>query len=129
MLQRLCTLLLCFALWLPAAAPRPKEVLGFEPGEDYKLADYAQITGYFQKLAASTDRMRLVAYGKTSMGRTSALILVCLPFCLAALMTLISPSYMSPFYTTSTGHFLMGFCLVSMAMGGLLLKRIVNVRY
>jgi tight adherence protein B len=65
----------------------------------------------------------------TSMGRTSALILVCLPFCLAALMTLISPSYMSPFYTTSTGHFLMGFCLVSMAMGGLLLKRIVNVRY
>jgi tight adherence protein B len=65
----------------------------------------------------------------TSMGRTSALILVCLPFGLAALMTLISPSYMAPFYKSSTGHFLMGFCLVSMGMGGLLLRRIVNVRY
>lgn len=65
----------------------------------------------------------------TSMGRTSALILVCLPFGLAALMTLISPSYMKPFYTSSTGHFLIGFCVTSMAIGGLLLKRVVNVRY
>ncbi|MDZ4801852.1 MAG: M14 family metallopeptidase [Bryobacteraceae bacterium] len=46
-------------------------MLGFEPGEDYKLANYSQITSYFQKLAASTDRMRLVEYGKTSQGRTS----------------------------------------------------------
>ena len=65
----------------------------------------------------------------TSMGRMSAIILVSLPFGLAALMTLISPSYMSPFYTTSTGHFLIGFCLTSMAIGGLLLKRVVSVRY
>jgi tight adherence protein B len=65
----------------------------------------------------------------TSMGRMSALILVCLPFGLAALMTLISPSYMSPFFNTSTGHFLIGFCLVSMGAGGLLLRRIVNVRF
>lgn len=65
----------------------------------------------------------------TSMGRMSAIILVTLPFGLAALMTLISPTYMAPFYETSTGKFLIGFCLVSMALGGLLLKRIVNVRY
>jgi tight adherence protein B len=65
----------------------------------------------------------------TSMGRMSAIILVCLPFGLAALMTLISPSYMSPFYTTPTGHFLIGFCLTSMGIGGLLLKRVVSVRY
>lgn len=65
----------------------------------------------------------------TSMGRASATILVCLPFGLAALMTLISPTYMSPMYTTSTGQFLVGVCLVSMTIGGLFLKRIVNVRY
>jgi tight adherence protein B len=65
----------------------------------------------------------------TSMGRVSAIILTSLPFCLAGLMTLISPSYMAPFYKTSTGHVLIGFCLVSMAIGAFILKRIVNVRY
>jgi tight adherence protein B len=65
----------------------------------------------------------------TSMGRASATILVCLPFGLAMLMTLISPTYMSPMYKTSTGQFLVGVCLVSMTIGGLFLKRIVNVRY
>jgi len=65
----------------------------------------------------------------TSMGRMSAIILVCLPFALAALMTLISPRYMKPFYTTSTGQTLIVICLISMSIGGLLLKKIVTVRY
>jgi tight adherence protein B len=65
----------------------------------------------------------------TSMGRMSATVLICLPFGLAFLMTLISPKYMAPFYKTSTGHVLIGFCLVSMSIGAYLLKRIVNVRY
>jgi tight adherence protein B len=65
----------------------------------------------------------------TSMGRMSATILTCLPFGLAALMTMISPSYMAPFLETSTGHILIAFCLVSMTVGALVLKRIVNVRY
>jgi tight adherence protein B len=65
----------------------------------------------------------------TSMGRMSATILTCLPFGLAALMTMISPKYMSPFLKTSTGHVLIAFCIVSMTIGALVLKRIVNVRY
>ena len=65
----------------------------------------------------------------TSMGRASAFILIGLPFVLAALMTLVSPSYMKPFFTTSTGHSLIVFCLVSMTIGAFLLKRIVTVRY
>ena len=65
----------------------------------------------------------------TSMGRASAFILIGLPFVLAALMTLVSPSYMKPFFTTSTGHSLIVFCLVSMSIGAFLLKRIVTVRY
>ena len=65
----------------------------------------------------------------TSMGRMSATILTCLPFGLAALMTMISPKYMSPFLKTSTGHVLIVFCIASMTIGALVLKRIVNVRY
>jgi tight adherence protein B len=65
----------------------------------------------------------------TSMGRMSATMLICLPFVLAGLMTLISPGYMKPFYTTSTGQTLIVICLISMSIGGLLLKKIVSVRY
>jgi hypothetical protein len=68
MLYRIVWLLVCAAL-SQAAVPTPREHLGFTPGDDYKLADTTQIYGYFQKLAASTDRIRLVEFGKSSLGK------------------------------------------------------------
>jgi tight adherence protein B len=65
----------------------------------------------------------------TALGRMSAITLVGLPLALALLMTLLSPEYMAPLYTTSQGHVLIGVCLASMGVGALLLKRIVSVRY
>jgi tight adherence protein B len=65
----------------------------------------------------------------TSMGRMSAGILISLPFGLTLIMSLINPSYMAPMFTTSVGHVLIGFCLASMTIGGLILKRIVSVGY
>jgi tight adherence protein B len=65
----------------------------------------------------------------TSMGRMSATVLICLPIGLAALMTLISPHYMAPLFTKSAGHVVIALCLTSMAIGSLVLKKIVNVRY
>ena len=52
-----------------AAVPTPKEYLGFQPGDDYKLADSAQVFGYFQALARASDRIRLVEYGRSSLGK------------------------------------------------------------
>ena len=52
-----------------ADVPTPKQHLGYEPGTDYKLADYEDIIGYFQKLAASSNRIKLVEFGKTAMGK------------------------------------------------------------
>jgi tight adherence protein B len=65
----------------------------------------------------------------TSLGRISAIALVLMPVGLGALMTLISPSYMSPLFTTSGGRILVALCLTSMAIGSLFLKRIVSVRF
>ena len=64
----------------------------------------------------------------TSMGRMSAIVLASMPIGLAFLLTLISPSYMRPLWSSSPGHFLIVFSLISMAIGGLILKRIVTVR-
>ena len=65
----------------------------------------------------------------TSMGRMSAGILISLPFGLALIMTAINRAYMAPMFTTSVGHVLIGFCLVSMTIGALILRRIVSVGY
>ena len=54
---------------LRAQVPTPKDHLGYEPGADYKLAGYSEVTGYFRKLAASSSRIRLVEFGKSSEGK------------------------------------------------------------
>ncbi len=49
--------------------PTPESVLGHKIGEDFYLASYDESLGYFQKLAASTDKLKLVKAGKTTEGR------------------------------------------------------------
>ena len=66
--------LFCFAILpaIPAMAqiPSPESVLGFKPGTDRKLADWDQVVGYFQKLAAAApDRVKLQVLGQTTMDR------------------------------------------------------------
>jgi hypothetical protein len=50
--------------------PRPDDVLGFRPGADRKLADYATIVKYFKALDAASDRVTVREIGPTAEGRT-----------------------------------------------------------
>jgi len=52
-----------------AQPPTPESVLGYKPGADFHLANYEESLAYFQKLAAASDRIKLVNVGKTSRGR------------------------------------------------------------
>ena len=52
-----------------AQVPTPESVLGHKPGDDFYLATYDDALGYFQKLAHSTDKLKLVHVGKTTQGR------------------------------------------------------------
>lgn len=61
------------AIWLAGyalgAVPTPKEHLGYEPGTDYKLADYQDVSSYFRKLAASSRRIRVQEFGRSAEGK------------------------------------------------------------
>lgn len=66
---RLCGLILLAALTITAQnIPAPKDVLGFTPGDDRKLASWAQVVDYFQKLDKASDRVMFQEIGKTTMG-------------------------------------------------------------
>ncbi|MCO6510209.1 MAG: hypothetical protein J5I65_05390 [Aridibacter famidurans] len=50
--------------------PTPKSVLGFQPTDDRTIADWKQITDYFAKLDAASDRVKVQEIGKTTLGRS-----------------------------------------------------------
>ncbi|MEP1093688.1 MAG: M14 metallopeptidase family protein [Cyclobacteriaceae bacterium] len=66
--------LLPFALF--AQIPKPSEIFGFEPGADYKLANYAQLQEYYQKLDEASDRVTLTEIGKTTLGKPMLLLMI-----------------------------------------------------
>lgn len=66
---RLCGIFFLLSLTVFAQKiPRPNEVLGFTPGDDRKLASWAQTIDYFQKLDRASDRVNFEEIGKTTMG-------------------------------------------------------------
>ena len=64
----------------------------------------------------------------TAMGRMSAYVLVGLPFALALILNVLNPGLMSPLFNDPIGRMLIAYSLVSMAIGGLVIKRIVAVK-
>jgi hypothetical protein len=72
------------ARWLAAAdtahkLTTPKEALGFEIGDDYHLANYTQLSAWWNKLATESDRMKLVDIGETEEGRPQLMCIISSP--------------------------------------------------
>ncbi|MGA9996929.1 MAG: M14 family zinc carboxypeptidase [Pyrinomonadaceae bacterium] len=68
-----------------ASVPAPEDVLGFRPGDDRRLASWAQVIEYFQKLDAASDRVKFEELGKTTMGAPFVLATISAPENLARL--------------------------------------------
>jgi hypothetical protein len=67
------------------AQTSPEQFLGFKVGEDRKLADYSQITAYFQKLAQETPKMKLFTIGETTLKKPMIMAAISTPENLAKL--------------------------------------------
>src|SRR5882724_4243372 len=52
-----------------SAIPSPQDVLGFKPGDDRTIADWKQITNYFNRLNKASTRVHVETLGKTTLGR------------------------------------------------------------
>jgi tight adherence protein B len=89
------------------------------------------LAGLFD-MVADTVRQRQQFHrkirGLTAMGRMSAYTLIGLPFVVGVAIYAINREYMTPLLTTSTGHKLIMLMFVMMAIGSLLLKKIVSFK-
>ncbi len=69
MLVKPTLFLLLLALLANAQSiPTPESVLGHKPGDDFYLASYDESRDYFHKLAAASDRVKIINVGKTTRG-------------------------------------------------------------
>lgn len=51
-----------------AVIPTPRSILGFDPGDDRKLAEWPVLVRYYQALARASDRVDVRELGKTTLG-------------------------------------------------------------
>ena len=82
LIKLISAVLVALPVMLPAqsaAIPTPESVFGFQPGADYRLANYEQVVSYYQKVDAASDRVMLMEAGKSSQGRTYYFALVSSP--------------------------------------------------
>src|SRR5262249_32791040 len=69
----------------PAEIKSPRDYLGFSVGDDYKLAEWRQITGYFNELAATSNRVKVDVIGQTTLKKPFLRVTISAPENLAKL--------------------------------------------
>jgi hypothetical protein len=79
-LRLLVLAIACLMFGAPVSAqpriPEPKDLFGFVPGTDYKLASHAELVEYFQQLAAASDRIIVEEIGRSTLGKPMILAMI-----------------------------------------------------
>lgn len=80
---------------------------------------------------AFTIRERIRIHGEirtlTAQARASGYIITALPFALTGILTLVSPSYITPLFKEPLGWFLIALALIMMAIGYAVIRRISTI--
>jgi tight adherence protein B len=65
----------------------------------------------------------------TAQGRMTGAILIALPFVCFILLNIVRPGYTTPLFETETGRKMIYGTLVSMALGTIFIRRIIQIKY
>lgn len=74
-----------------------------------------------------SDLRRLV-HGLTAQGRLGGIVVTALPVVVAVLLSTLQPGYYDPLMDTSTGPILMVGCAISIGVGWLFIRKIVDIK-
>jgi tight adherence protein B len=86
----------------------------------------AEALGNLSRVLRDRKRMKSKIQALSMEAKASAVIIGALPFVVAFLVYLSSPNYIEPLFTTSTGHLLLGFSAIWMAMGIFTMRKMIN---
>jgi len=80
----LFTVLVALFIWTQPAltaqeVTNPKDVIGFNIGDDYTLITYTQLTKYWKMLDKESPRMKLVEIGRTAEDRPQWMAIITSP--------------------------------------------------
>ncbi|MBI4473902.1 MAG: hypothetical protein HY646_14640 [Acidobacteria bacterium] len=73
------TWILLFCISAAAQIRAPQDALGFRVGDDYKLADWQQITNYFNEVDRGSDRIKVDVIGQTTLKKPFLLATITSP--------------------------------------------------
>ena len=65
----------------------------------------------------------------TAQGRMSGLIIGALPVCIAAVLMVVNPDYMSTFFSTSAGNVMLAVSIVMEVLGFFAIRKVVTIEY
>jgi tight adherence protein B len=65
----------------------------------------------------------------TAQGRMTGAILIALPFVSFILLNIVRPGYTAPLFETETGRKMIYGTIVSMALGTIFIRRIIQIKY
>ncbi len=86
----------------------------------------SEALGNLSRVLRDRKRMKAKIAALSMEAKASAAIIGALPFIVAFLVYLSSPSYIMPLFTTSTGHLVIGCSLVWMSVGIFVMKKMMN---
>ena len=83
MIRRLISALVARSILAPALAaqsvPTPRDHFGFDMGEDRKLANWDQLTAYYEILAERSPRVVMESLGPTTIGQPFVMLTITSP--------------------------------------------------
>ena len=82
---------------------------------------------------SNTIRERIKIKGEinsiTAQGRMSGLIIGSLPICIAAILMVVNPEYMTTFFTTTAGNIMLIVSVVMEILGFFAIRKVVSIEY
>jgi len=89
----------------------------------------SEALGNLARVLRSRKKMQSKVKAMSSEAKASAMIIGSLPFIVGGLVTLTTPTYLLPLFTTNLGLFWLGVAAVLMAMGTFVMNRLVQFDY
>ncbi|MFU0506853.1 type II secretion system F family protein [Pseudaminobacter sp. NGMCC 1.201702] len=86
----------------------------------------SEALGNLSRVLRDRKKMKAKVQALSMEAKASAVIIGALPFVVALLVYLSSPTYIMPLFTTSTGHIILGISAIWMSIGIFVMRKMMN---